>query len=172
MILSQGFTLQVDQLRPASRGHITLNSANPLDKPAAHFNYLSETHDLQELVEGYRKINELIMQPAFIAFRGERTDPVPEIKSASEVENWIRQTASTDFHPCGSCRMGNDDDSVVDAEMKVHGIEGLRVVDASVMPKIISGNLNAPTQMIAARAADFILGKSPLAPEFAKFHFQ
>jgi choline dehydrogenase len=172
MILSQGFTLQVDQLRPASRGHIALNSANPLDKPAAHFNYLSKAHDLQELVEGYRKINELIMQPAFIAFRGERTDPVPEIKSASEVEDWIRQTASTDFHPCGSCRMGNDDNSVVDAEMKVHGIEGLRVVDASVMPEIISGNLNAPTQMIAARAADFILDKSPLTPEFAKFHFQ
>ena len=172
MILSQGFTLQVDQLRPKSRGYIALNSANPLDKPAAHFNYLSEALDLQELVEGYRKINELIMQPAFIAFRGERTDPAPEIKSDSEIENWIRATASTDFHPCGSCRMGNDDNSVVDAEMKVHGIEGLRVVDASVMPQIISGNLNAPTQMIAARAADFILGKSPLAPEFAKFHFQ
>ncbi len=172
MVLSQGFTLQVDQLRPKSRGHIALNSANPLDKPAAHFNYLSEAHDLQELVEGYRKINELIMQPAFIAFRGERTDPIPEIKSTSEVENWIRQTASTDFHPCGSCRMGNDDNSVVDAEMKVHDIEGLRVVDASVMPQIISGNLNAPTQMIAARAADFILGKASMAPEFAKFHFQ
>ncbi len=172
IVLSQGFTLQVDQLRPASRGSITLNSANPIDKPAAHFNYLSKTHDLQELVEGYRKINELVMQPAFIAFRGDRTDPAPEIKSAREIENWIRQTASTDFHPCCTCRMGNDDNSVVDAEMKVHGIEGLRVVDASVMPQIVSGNLNAPTQMIAARAADFILGKSPLAPEFAKFHFQ
>jgi choline dehydrogenase len=112
------------------------------------------------------------MQPAFIAFRGERTDPVPEIKSASEVENWIRATASTDFHPSCSCRMGNDDNSVVDAEMKVHGIDGLRVVDASIMPEIVSGNLNAPTQMIAARAADFILGNAPLAAEFAKFHFQ
>jgi choline dehydrogenase len=172
IILSQGFTLQVDQLRPASKGHIALNSTNPLDRPVAHFNYLSEAHDLQELLEGYRKINELIMQPAFIAFRGERTDPVPEIKSDSEVENWIRQTASTDFHPSCTCRMGNDDDSVVDAEMKVHGVEGLRVVDASIMPEIVSGNLNAPTQMIAARAADFILGKTPLAPEHASFHFQ
>jgi len=172
IILSQGFTLQVDQLSPASKGHIALNSANPHDKPAAHFNYLSEAHDLQELREGYRKINELVMQPAFIAFRGDRTDPVPEIKADSEVENWIRQTASTDFHPSCTCRMGNNDDSVVDAEMKVHGIESLRVVDASVMPEIVSGNLNAPTQMIAARAADFILGRKPLAAEFAKFHFQ
>ena len=170
--LSQGFTLQVDQLRPASKGHIALNSANPLDKPAAHFNYLSEAHDVKELLEGFRKINELVMQPAFIAFRGERTDPVPEIKADSEVENWIRQTASTDFHPSCTCRMGNDDDSVVDVEMKVHGIESLRVVDASVMPEIVSGNLNAPTQMIAARAADFILGNTPLAPEHASFHFQ
>jgi len=172
IVLSQGFTLQVDQLRPASKGHIALNSANPRDKPAAHFNYLSEAHDLQELREGYRKINELVMQPAFIAFRGDRTDPVPEIKADSEVENWIRQTASTDFHPSCTCRMGNNDDSVVDAELKVHGIESLRVVDASVMPEIVSGNLNAPTQMIAARAADFILGRKPLAAEFAKFHFQ
>ncbi|MCP4389961.1 MAG: choline dehydrogenase, partial [Gammaproteobacteria bacterium] len=90
----------------------------------------------------------------------------------SEIENWIRQTASTDFHPSCSCSMGKDESSVVDAELKVHGIDGLRVVDASVMPAIVSGNLNAPTQMIAARAADFILGKTPLPQEFASFHFQ
>jgi choline dehydrogenase len=172
LTLSQGFTLQVDQLRPASRGHIALTSANPLDRPAAHFNYLAEAHDLRELVEGFHKINQLVMQPAFIAFRGERKDPAPDVKADSEIENWIRATASTDYHPCGSCRMGTDENSVVDAEMKVHGIDGLRVVDASVMPEIVSGNLNAPTQMIAARAADFILGKEPLPQEFASFHFQ
>jgi choline dehydrogenase len=170
--LAQGFTLQVDQLRPASRGHIALTSANPLDRPAAHFNYLAETHDVRELVEGFRKINELVMQPAFIAFRGERKDPIPEVKAESEIEDWIRATASTDFHPSCSCRMGKDENSVVDAELKVHGLDGLRVVDASVMPDIISGNLNAPTQMIAARAADLILGKTPLPQEFANFHFQ
>jgi choline dehydrogenase len=170
--LSRGFTLQVDQLRPASRGHVALTSANPVDRPAAHFNYLDEAHDLRELVEGFRKINELVMQPAFIAFRGERRDPVPEVKSDSDIENWIRATASTDFHPSCSCRMGEDENSVVDRELKVHGIEGLRVVDASVMPDIVSGNLNAPTQMIAARAADFILGNPPLPQEFANFHFR
>ncbi|MDH3386906.1 MAG: choline dehydrogenase [Gammaproteobacteria bacterium] len=172
IILSQGFTLQVDQLRPASKGSVTLTSANPADRPAAHFNYLGDDFDLRELVQGFRKMNELVMQPAFIAFRGERTDPAPEVKSDADIENWIRATASTDFHPSCSCRMGNDENSVVDAEMKVHGLDGLRVVDASVMPRIISGNLNAPTQMIAARAADFILGKKPLEPEFASFHFQ
>lgn len=170
--LSQGFTLQVDQLRPTSRGHVALNSADPIDKPAAYFNYLSNDHDLEELVEGYHKMNELVMQPAFIASRGERTEPLPDIKSDTEIEDWIRATASTDYHPSGSCRMGNDDDAVVDTEMKVHGIEGLRVVDASVMPNIVSGNLNAPTQMIADRASDFILGNTPLTPEFASFHFK
>lgn len=170
--LAQGFTLQVDQLRPASRGHIALNSANPADRPLAYFNYLSEERDLRELVEGYRKMQELIRQPAFIASRSDRIDPTPEVKSDSEIENWIRSSASTDFHPSCSCRMGNDEDSVVDAQMKVHGIERLRVVDASVMPDIVSGNLNAPTQMIAARAADFILGTAALAPQQASFHFQ
>ena len=170
--LSQGFTLQVDQLRPASRGHVSLNSANPADKPAVNFNYLGEESDLRELVEGYHKINELISQPAFIAFRGDRTEPHAKARSHSDIENWIRATASTDYHPSCSCRMGNDDNSVVDREMKVLGIEGLRVVDASVMPDIVSGNLNAPTQMIAARAADFILGKKSMEPEQASFHFQ
>ncbi len=170
--LSRGFTLQVDQLRPASRGFISLNSANPADKPEVHFNYLEKQQDLHELVEGFHKMHELLWQPAFIASRGDRTEPAPDIKSDTEIENWIRATASTDFHPSCSCRMGKDDNSVVDAQMKIHGIEGLRVVDASIMPRIVSGNLNAPTLMIAARAADFILGIAPLPREFAKFHFQ
>ena len=170
--LAQGFTLQVEQSRPTSRGHVALNSADPTDKPAAYFNYLSNDYDLRELVEGYHKMNELIMQPAFIASRGDRTEPEPDIKSDTEIEDWIRATASTQYHPSGSCRMGNDDDAVVDAEMKVHGVDGLRVVDASVIPNIVSGNLNAPTQMIADRAADFILGKTPPTPEQASFHFQ
>ena len=167
--LSQGFTLQVDQLRPASKGRVTLNSANPVDKPAAFFNYLGddENHDLRELSEGFHKIQELIWQPAFIASRGDRTEPLPEVKSDSDIADWIRATASTDFHPSCTCPMGHDENSVVDGELRVHGIDGLRVVDASVMPDIVSGNLNAPTQMIAARAADFILDKPQLEPQQA-----
>ena len=172
--LSQGFTLQADQLRPASKGRVTLNSANPADKPAAFFNYLGddEKHDLRELTEGFHKIQELIWQPSFIASRGDRTEPLPEVKSDLEIADWIRATASTDYHPSCTCPMGHDEHSVVDHELRVHGIEGLRVVDASVMPDIVSGNLNAPTQMIAARAADFILGNPQLEPQQASFHFQ
>lgn len=170
--LSQGFTLQVDQLRPASKGHIELTSANPADRPAVHFNYLADPGDLQELVEGFHKMRELVAQPAFIALRGDRSEPLPAVSSPGDIESWIRATASTDYHPSCSCRMGNDEQAVVDAEMKVHGLEGLRVVDASVMPDIVSGNLNAPTQMIAARAADFILGRPQKPAEFASFHFQ
>ena len=94
-MLSQGFTLQVDQLRPASRGYVALNSTNPADKPAVFFNYLAEAQDLQEMIEGYRKIQEIVAQPAFIAFRGERTAPEPDVKADAEIENWIRATAST-----------------------------------------------------------------------------
>lgn len=169
--MSQGFSLQVEQLRPASRGHIELNSTDPTDRPLVHFNYLGERFDLEEMVEGFHKMQDLIRQPAFIASRGERTTPLPEVKSRAEIEDWIRATASTDYHPACTCAMGQGDDAVVDSEMKVHGLDGLRVVDASVMPDIVSGNLNAPTQMLAARAADFILGKPQLEPQFARFHF-
>ncbi len=170
--LIQAFSLHVDQLRPKSKGYVALNSANPADKPAAFFNYLSDNSDLRELVEGVRLSRELISQPAFDEFRGMQIQPDPEVTSDRDIEAWVRATASTDFHPSCSCRMGIDDNSVVDPEMKVHGIDGLRVVDASVMPQIISGNLNAPTQMIAERAADFIRGREQLAPVKASFHFR
>ena len=169
--LNQAFSIHVDQLRPKSKGYIALNSADPADKPAAHFNYLSDEADLQELIEGVKVTRELIAQPAFDEFRGAQLIPGPSINSDREIAAWIKATSSTDFHPSCSCRMGEDEHSVVDAEMKVQGIDGLRVVDASVMPQIVSGNLNAPTQMIAERAADFILGKEQLAPVNARFHF-
>ena len=169
--LNQAFSIHVDQLRPKSKGYIALNSADPADKPAAHFNYLSDEADLQELIEGVKVTRELIAQSAFDEFRGAQLIPAPSINSDREIAAWIKATSSTDFHPSCSCRMGEDEHSVVDAEMKVHGIDGLRVVDASVMPQIVSGNLNAPTQMIAERAADFILGKEQLAPVNARFHF-
>lgn len=170
--LLRGFTAQLDQLRPRSRGEIRLLSANPAHRPAAHFNYLSDPFDLGELVEAVKRIRELISQPAFDEFRGKELYPGPAVRSDKDIENYIRATANTDYHASCSCRMGSGEMAVVDEEMRVHGVEGLRVVDASVMPDIVSGNLNAPTQMIALRAADFILGRKSL-PEFqASFHFQ
>jgi choline dehydrogenase len=170
--LLQAFALHVDQLRPRSRGSVTLKSASPDDKPLMHFNYLADPHDLSELVEGVHKARELVNQSAFDELRGAEMDPGPDIKSDKQISDWIRNVTITDFHPSGTCRMGQGDDAVVDAEMRVHGIEGLRVVDASVMPQIISANLNAPTQMIASRAADYILGKTQLQPFETRFSFQ
>ena len=105
-------------------------------------------------------------------YRGEEKGPTADARTDDEIEAAIRALTETDYHPCGTCRMGNGRDAVVDGELRVHGLEGLRVVDASVMPQVISGNLNAPTQMIAARAADFILGNAQLAPFHARFHFR
>ena len=169
--LQQGYQLNCDQLRPKSRGEVKLHSRDPRDRPAANFHYLSDSHDIRELIEALRMMEDLLVQPAFDQFRGQRITPAPAMSSDTDFEAYVRATATTDYHPCGTCRMGNDEYAVVDQEMRVRGIDGLRVVDASVMPNIVSGNLNAPTQMIAERAADYILGKPQLPAEKAKFHF-
>lgn len=169
--LSQAFAIHVDQLRPRSRGEVRLASANPVDKPLMKFNYLSDHADLRELVEGVKKTRELVAQGAFDGLRGAEMTPGSHVQSDEEVAHWIRQVTTTDFHPCGTCRMGQDEGAVVDGELRLRGVEGLRVVDASVMPRITSANLNAPTQMIAARAADFIAGRLQRAPENPGFAF-
>jgi choline dehydrogenase len=169
--LDQAFSTQIDQLRPTSRGHIDLRSDNPMDKPALHFNYMSTEHDRREMVEAVAMARDLISQKPFDEYRGAELVPGPQATSYADIEAAVRDMTSTDYHPCGTCRMGNDPMAVVDEELRVHGIEGLRVVDASVMPQIISANLNAPTQMIAARAADFIRGRDQMAPQHARFHF-
>lgn len=169
--LFQAFTTQLDQLRPRSRGEIRLLSADPRHRPAAHFNYLSDLFDLDELVQAVKRIRELISQPAFDAFRGKELLPGSDVVSDRDIEHYIRTNTTTDYHPSGTCRMGNDDMAVVDQEMRVYGVEGLRVIDASVMPDIVSGNLNAPTQMIALKASDFVLGREPLSAFRAQFSF-
>ena len=170
--LSQGFTLQCDQLRPKSRGSVSLHSANPKEKPKSFFNYLSHEDDLTELKEAYKKMIELISQQAFDEFRGKRITPEPSLKDENEIEAWIRKTATTDYHPSGTCKMGSDSDSVVNENLKVHGFKNLYVVDASIMPNVVSGNLNAPTQMIAEKFSDIILNKKPLDPINANYHFK
>ncbi len=169
--LDQAFILQEDLLRPTSTGHIELKSAMPTDKPALYFNYLKTEDDRKQMIEGVHKIRDLIHQKAFDPFRGQELDPGPETSSGSDIEAWIRSVVTTDYHPCATCRMGKDEMAVVDGELRVHGIDCLRVVDASVMPQIVSGNLNAPTQMIGEKASDYIRGLPQMEPEYARFDF-
>lgn len=170
--LMQAFACHIDQLRPRSRGMLRLTSSDPAHKPALHFNYLSDPGDLQELVEGVHRLRDLFSQSAFDPYRDTELEPGPDVKTDAQIRDWIRANVTTDFHPCGTCRMGHGADAVVDDRFRVHGMEGLRVVDASVMPRVISANLNAPTQMVAARAADYITGTPQLDPVKLPFAFE
>ena len=162
--LSQGFGFHIDLLRPQSRGSVRLASANPGDAPRIRFNYLSCPGEIAQLVDGVERTRDLVSQRAFDAFRDRECDPGPDLKTRADIANWIRQNVGTDFHPCGTCAMGHGGAAVVDPAFRVHGLRGLRVVDASAFPMITSANLNAPTQMLAARAADFITGTPQLEP--------
>lgn len=170
--LMQAFAIHVDQSRPRSRGQIKLASNNPADKPLMTFNYLSDPHDLRELVEGVHKTRELVAQSAFDGLRGAEMIPGPHVRTDRQIADWVRTEVTTDFHPSCTCRMSAGEDGVVDEEFHVRGVEGLRVVDASAMPRIVSANLNAPTQMMAARAADYIAGRPQKPPEEVSFAFQ
>jgi choline dehydrogenase len=141
---------------PESRGEISLRSTNPLEAPAIRANYLSTNADMQVVVHGVRLSRELAHSKAFEAYRGEELHPGTNAQTDSEIAEFVRQEAETLYHPVGTCKMGNDSMAVVDARLRVRGIEKLRVVDASIMPRIIAGNTNAPTIMIAEKAADMI----------------
>ncbi|HZP65268.1 MAG TPA: choline dehydrogenase [Rudaea sp.] len=156
-----GYTLHACALRPRSRGSIELASADPSARPAIRANYLSDTAgaDLEVLVEGVKLSRELFAAAPFDVYRGDEIFPGAAIKSDAEIADFIRRKAETIYHPVGTCRMGSDARAVVDPELRVHGVAGLRVVDASIMPCLPGGNTNAPTIMIAERAADFMLGR-------------
>ena len=151
-----GFTMRVGPVNPESRGEITLRSANPSDAPRIQANYLQSDFDLQTMIAGIRMTREVIAQKSFDPYRGKELAPGPEAASDADLETWLRATAMTTFHPVGTCKMGTDPNAVVDARLKVHGIEGLRVADASIMPIISSGNTNAPAIMIGEKAAEFM----------------
>jgi choline dehydrogenase len=159
-----GFQAHVGPMRPTSRGAITLASANPRQAPRILFNYLATEGDRQEFRDAIRLTREIFAQKAFDPFRGAELSPGPAVATDAEIDAHIRRKAESAYHPSCSCRMGADDDplAVVDGSLRVRGTEGLRVVDASVMPAVVSGNLNAPTIMIGEKAADIILGKAPL----------
>ncbi len=143
-------------ITPESRGSISLKSANPLDAPAIRANYLSTKADMRVIVEGVKLSRQLAHAKPFADFRGGELHPGSSVVNDEEIAAFIRAEAQTLYHPVGSCKMGNDATAVVNARLRVHGVEGLRVVDASVMPRIIAGNTNAPTIMIAEKAADMI----------------
>jgi len=154
-----GFSIVVTGLRPESRGRITLDSADPFNDPVIDPNYLDDPRDLETLVEGTKRAREIAAAPPLDEFRGEERWPGEAVQSDEGIAEHIRQTVQTNYHPVGTCRMGEDVLAVVDDRLRVHGVENLRVVDASVMPRITSGNTNAPTIAIAERAAEFIGGQ-------------
>lgn len=168
-VAKDGFTFHVCQLRPESRGRVGLRSADPLDDPAIFANYLATEEDRRALREGVKMMRQVAEQPALGPYRKEELYPGKDVQSDDQIDAWIRKHAETIYHPVGTCKMGaaGDDMAVVDAELKVRGVEGLRVVDASVMPTLVGGNTNAPTIMIAEKAADMIRGRAALTPEDA-----
>ncbi|HWF76348.1 MAG TPA: choline dehydrogenase [Caulobacteraceae bacterium] len=161
-----GFSVHVCQLRPESRGRVGLASADPFADPAIFANYLATEEDRRALREGAKMTRELAGQTALKAIAGHEEAPGAEVKTDADLDAWIRRTAETIYHPVGTCRMGRAGDAmaVVDAQLKVQALAGLRVIDASVMPTLVGGNTNAPTMMIAEKAADMILGKAAPAP--------
>lgn len=155
-----GYTMHACNLRPRSRGTIRLQSANPADKPIIRANYLSDAQglDLATTIEGAKISRAIFAAKPFDAYRGDAILPDADVRTDADLAAYIRRKAETVYHPVGTCRMGNDENAVVDSELRVRGVAGLRVVDASVMPCLPGGNTNAPTIMIAERAADLISG--------------
>lgn len=154
----RGLTIHACPLRPYSRGEIRLKSTDPAQAPAMQPNYLEDSRDLELMLESARISKELFMQPAFDSYRDSFIFPEQSVNTKNEQIDFIKRKAETVYHPAGTCKMGNDAMSVVDSELKVHGIENLRVADASIMPNLVSGNTNAPTIMIGEKCADLVLG--------------
>jgi choline dehydrogenase len=157
------FMAHACQLRPESRGTVTLRSADPAMPPVMQPNYLSTDNDKRTMRDAVKIARNLMAQPALKQYSRGEVWPGQDVQTDDEIDDFIAQAAGTVFHPVSTCRMGVDDDAVVDGELRVNGVEGLRVADASIMPTLVGGNTNAPTIMIAEKAADMILGNAPLA---------
>ena len=164
------FQAHVGPMRPTSRGEIKLKSNKPSDAPSIQFNYMQTEHDLNEMRDGIEIARDIFNQRAFDEYRGKELSPGIQEKSKESINEFIRNKGDTAYHPSCTCKMGNDESSVVNEELKVYGIDKLRVVDASIMPNIITGNLNAATVMIAEKASDLILKRSPLELEEHNFY--
>jgi len=168
-VKKDGFTFHICQLRPQSRGQVGLKSADPLADPAIFANYLCAEEDRRAIREAVKIARQVAAQPALAPYIKAELAPGPEVRSDAEIDAWVRRTGETIYHPVGTCRMGAADDplAVVDAECRVVGLTGLRVIDASVMPTLVGGNTNAPTIMIAEKVSDAIRGRAYLPAEDA-----
>ena len=162
-IPGHGFMVLTGPNKPKSRGDVRLKSADPYEAPAIRFNYISAPEDREGFRRALRLTREIIAQPAMDPYRGIEMAPGPEVQTDDEIDAFVRETVESTYHPCGSCRMGTDAVAVVGPDLKVRGIEGLRVIDSSVFPTEPNGNLNAPTIMLAERGADMVRGR-PLLP--------
>jgi choline dehydrogenase-like flavoprotein len=151
-------------LHPRSQGEVTLRSFDPAEPVRIVNNFLAEDADLATLREGFRLAQDVAHQPSMDAFRGQALAPGAELKADSEIDDWIRNTAITVNHPLGTCAMGRGSDAVLDPELKVRGVEALRVVDAAALPDMPSAHINAIVMMLAERASDLIRDRPPLAP--------
>ncbi|MEM7799565.1 MAG: choline dehydrogenase [Chloroflexota bacterium] len=166
-----GYQVHIGPMFSDVRGSLKLKSADPTVYPALRFNYLSTSNDRREWVEAIERAREILRQPAFDPYNGGEISPGPGVQTPEEILNWVGHEGETAYHPSCTCKMGTDPMSVVDPDtMRVHGLDGLRVVDASVFPYITNGNLYAPTMMVAEKAADIIIGNGPLPAEELVFY--
>ena len=166
-----GYQVHIGPMYSDARGTVRLRSTDPREHPALHFNYLSTAQDRREWVEAIRVARRILGQPAFDEFNGGETSPGPSVESDEEILRWVARDAETALHPSCTARMGVDSMSVTDPQtLRVHGLDGLRVVDASSMPYVTNGNIYAPVMMLAEKASDLILGNTPLPPEHVDFY--
>lgn len=169
-VKEHGFQAHVGSMRSPSRGRVQVKSKDPRQHPSILFNYMATEQDWQEFRDAIRITREIMAQPALDEYRGREISPGPEVQTDEQLDAFVREHAETAFHPSCSCKMGEDEMAVVDGQGRVHGMEGLRVVDASIMPLIITGNLNATTIMIAEKIADRIRQRTPLPRSTAEYY--
>jgi choline dehydrogenase len=166
-----GYQVHVGPMYSNSRGSVKIKSADPYEKPALRFNYLSTPEDRREWIEAVRCTRKILNQPAMTPFNAGETSPGPSVESDEQILEWVKRDGETALHPSCTCKLGTDALAVTDPNsMRVHGLDGLRVVDASSMPYVTNGNIYAPTMMLAEKAADLILGNTPLPPEPVPFY--
>jgi len=166
-----GYQVHIGPMYSDARGSVKIRSTDPSVHPALRFNYLSTDQDRREWVEAIRVARRILNQPAFDPFSAGEMSPGPSVETDTEILDWVARDGETALHPSCTCRMGTDDLSVLDpTSMRVHGLEGLRVVDASAMPYVTNGNIYAPVMMLAEKAADLILGNTPLAASAVEFY--